>query len=424
MAAGHHKSSEVRKAIQTLSCILSNFNLPRVPSEVFRQAKFNKPAASGNMLQLLYHSCELLSQLVKDPYTPRPQLTSNIQPTLESLNERWMLFAIRKFLKQSGYIRNQFYSEQNSRELLLALGWVIFKHGLIIKLRKSVINRSLLPMKQSVMALLDQVETDQLNIQKEMLQVESDLCKDKCHINALHKLVWINGRITTQFKNLNRSLSMYEKLARNIYSYTRTEGKEGLEVYEVYLLRHKESLSRYIHDLEKQLSLLHLFSEWEKLSPVFAKWLISILEMEEEEKAGREAVTDHKSSLSILHEQVQILHSSLDKFTTRNQPFLEYLQSLTLHSKVPHKELEKCIYEVNKETFFVLLKNLNSIGINPKERLKLSVCSFVESAQMLPWLCHKTNELQKQIDIKRSMILQQLQTLQDTVPNTMSITLK
>ena len=421
MATGHHKSSEVREAIQTLSCILSNFNLPRVPSEVFRQAKFNKLAASGNMLQLLYHSCELLSQLVKDPYTPRPQLTSNIQPTLESLNERWMLFAIRKFLKQSGYVRNQFYSEKNPRELLLALGWVIFKHGLIIKLRKSVINISLLPMKQSVMALLDQVETDQLNIQKEMLQVESDLCKDKCHINALHKLVWINGRIMTRFKNLNKSISMYEKLARNIYSYTRTEGKKGLEVYEVYLLRHKESLSRYIRDLEKQLSLLHLFSEWEKLSPVFAKWLISILEMEEEEKAGREAVTDHKS---ILQEQVQTLHSLLDKFTTRNQPFLEYLQSLTLHSKVPHKELEKCIYEVNKETFFVLLKNLNSIGINPKERLKLSVCSFVESAQMLPWLCHKTNELQKQIDIKRSMILQQLQTLQDTVPNTMSITLK
>ena len=196
-------SGGVRESIQTLSSVLAGLGVLKIPSEVFRQAKFNHPAAFNSMLNLLYQSTSILSMILSSqdrPLTFCPtteQIEAVIAP-LPSLEEEaqgkaWMLLHVQKLFLQLGYTRQNFYCHCNSRELLLCLGWLVFKIQFLSKLQACVLHSAcepLLPISSTLQVLLENIQVEQINLKEELTRVDQSLRNNTYDVGLLQKLVF------------------------------------------------------------------------------------------------------------------------------------------------------------------------------------------------------------------------------------------
>ncbi|XP_011376014.1 uncharacterized protein C14orf80 homolog isoform X2 [Pteropus vampyrus] len=269
--------------------------LPAGPSpETFRRAKFDRPEAAPALWQLLV---SVLSQLRADgastslnlgephlPSKPHPwraiprplsrwprplrHKPGPVGPAPEA-QARW----VKSALHSQGYPRlAQFPKDgsQGSRELLLALSWLLAGGPLLERL-----------LAQTRVRLGDEMpvcECEALSPGRPAPRVEADSCVGCVDVRHLQ---WLMGKLRFRWRNLMASQQEQCALLGKIHSYTR--GCHGdhslghLSITETELLRDPECSRQLLQSLERENARLEAALEWRRREPVFWQWMDTVL---------------------------------------------------------------------------------------------------------------------------------------------------
>lgn len=436
------KPSGIREAIQTLTSILSTCGMHKVPSETFRQAKFNHPSVAQEISRILYAMCELVSQLTSNKgHSIRPEqlhITSTVNIT--STEEKWIFHATRTYLYFLGYRRLAFFTEKaSSREMLLALGWIILKYNVVTKLRlahMATFDVPLLTSTPTVERLLDLVQTSLDHLKMELQMIEVSL--DKMDLTLIKKMTWIRGHLEKEWINLYKIVQAHKHLSKKLHQYTHHESNhDSLSLHEIYLLRYPELLKDHMKKLEKQIVLLQYFLDWESSAAnVFGQWLLSVLQLAEEERrkeeeGGHSNELDLQASVAVnddipsLKQQVESLQSSVKILLLQNQPHLEKLKTLTtpFKLKITPQELKEFESKLFQTLLFRSIEGLEVLKDTRKEHYLEVACSFTDSCKD-----HQSDRLKKlvldlktQNDVIQSRLREQIKLMEELIPNSMTI---
>lgn len=291
------RSQGIRETIQLLSTILSHCEVPKIPSESFRQAKFNKPQATTTFWILLFHVVQTVQFLDQSGCDSMPD---RVHKFSEETFKR-TAFEVRKYLFMLGYTRMEFYSRHDlvgSRELLLGFAWLIKKSDFFSKLTQYHLkagNRVSIPLKTSRKFLLKEVEKGVMSFRNEVGLLLKTLSQESLDSESLRqhlqKLVWLRGKLFSSWRTMLAAHHAYQKLADQVHKHTMSApppGSPHLTVHQLFLLRHSDQLASHLKHVEHHVLALQKLTEWQLHEATFWQWMESVLDLcekeEEEEK--------------------------------------------------------------------------------------------------------------------------------------------
>ena len=388
-----------REAIQHLSSILTDCSIPKVPSESFRQAKFNRDEATCVLWTLLLNIVQLLlfleSKITHEGIRDSVRYHSLLPTSSDTDHSQIASLVIRKYLFSLGYSRVEFYCiplNSGSRELLMAFGWLLHKSRLMEKLyayHVEMANTIWVPLRANKVFAVRGVVDESESIEAEMVKIMNDLSRvaqgqkatSRCQSNdatikifdeGLQKLAWTRGRLQVNWKSTLTSRTAYQKLAHRLHestlmrqqsSHTSANKPPHLSVHELFLLRYREQLSSYLKQMEHHVSCLQKLIQWQLYEPVFWQWMESVLDLHEREKASllvakqkeQEAedtdsgnsrnggVGDQLEGVQRLKDKVQALEREVCSLLEKHRPYLEKVQRVwQLKAKTVHcREVER-----------------------------------------------------------------------------------
>ena len=304
------RSQGIRETIQLLSTILSHCGLPRVPSESFRQAKFNKPEAINTFWTLLIHTVQTVQFLECDGCGCTPD---SIQRIPEQKFKHAVL-EVRRYLFMLGYIRGEFYGSYDSvgsRELLLGFAWLVEKCNLFAKLRWYHLNAGnevCVPLKPSRKFMLEHVEKGAESFRNEVRLLLKNLSLSEENEDTetlrqnLQKLMWLRGKIFCCWKSMLNAHHAYQKLANQLHKYTIRAPQHALPshltVHELFLLRYPDQLALHLKQVEHHVLALQKLAEWQYHEPTFWQWMESVLDLQEKEDKEEKALCTEVEQIS------------------------------------------------------------------------------------------------------------------------------
>ena len=384
-----------REAIQHLSSILTDCSIPKVPSESFRQAKFNRDEATCVLWTLLLNIIQLLlfleSKITHEGIRDSVRYHSLLPTSPDSNHSQIASLVVRKYLFSLGYSRVEFYCiplNSGSRELLMAFGWLLHKSRLIEKLyayHVEMASTIWVPLRANKAFTVRGVVGESESIEAEMVEIMNDLSREaqgqkamsrrqsndatmKTYDEGLQKLAWIRGRLQAKWKSTLTSRMAYQKLAHRLHkstliqqqsSHTSANKPPHLSVHELFLLRYREQLSSYLKQMEHHVSCLQKLIQWQLYETVFWQWMESVLDLHEREKASllaakqkeqeaedadsaktsnsRNGVGDQLEGVQRLKDKVQVLEREVCSLLEKHRPYLEKIQRVwQLKAKTVH----------------------------------------------------------------------------------------
>ncbi|XP_060476965.2 tubulin epsilon and delta complex protein 1 isoform X6 [Panthera onca] len=238
--------------------------LPAGPSpEIFRRAKFDRPEAAPALWQLLFR---VLSPLSADGASASP--AQGEPPSTEA-----QVRAVKSELRSQGYPRQALAQlpedgSQGSRELLLALAWLLARGPLLERL-----------LAQTRVRLGDEIPLCECEALARpgppVPRVEADGPVDIRHLQ------WLMGKLRFQWRKLITSQQEQCALLGKIHSYTRgchSDRSLGhLSVAETELLRDAEGGQQLLRRLESENVCLEAALRWRRQELVFWRWMDTVL---------------------------------------------------------------------------------------------------------------------------------------------------
>lgn len=253
-------------------------SLPAGPSpEIFRRAKFDRPEAAPVLWQLLLR---VLSPLAAN------NTWTDLAPEAQAR-------VVKSALGSRGYPRSvllQFPdgSSQGSRELLLALSWLLAQGPLLEQL-----------LAQTRVQLGDQLP------QCEALTSPGPLAclvATKSPVD-LRLVEWLMGKLRFRWRCLILSQREQCTLLSKIHLYTQgchsQQSLGHLSVAETEMLRDPESSQQLLHALESENARLEAALEWRRCELVFWQWMDTVLDACSPETP---AVTSQPTALPMISE--------------------------------------------------------------------------------------------------------------------------
>ena len=369
-----------REAIQNLSSILTDCAVPKVPSESFRQAKFNRNEATSILWTLLLNIVQLVrfleSKSSLDEMGDSLKYFSLSPSSSDRNNWKLAILVVKKFFLSMEYTRTQFYCTQfgsGSRELLMAFGWLLHKSELIKKLcvyHLKAASTTSIPFRTTQMFVVRGMVDESDDFQTEISQIVSHLSEvlsrergsstkyqsgdalDKVD-ETLKKLAWLRGKLLAKWNATLNSKLAYVKQAHRLNRSTLTQKHSSgdgryphLNVHELFLLRYPDHLSSYLKKAEHHMVCLQRLIQWRILEPVFWQWMESVLDLDEREKASSleeheqpvedkeeasvkasNAVVEYQlESLDSLTKKVEALEKKVLGVIEKHKPYLEKIQ--------------------------------------------------------------------------------------------------
>ncbi|XP_040497221.1 tubulin epsilon and delta complex protein 1 isoform X3 [Ursus maritimus] len=240
--------------------------LPAGPSpEIFRRAKFDRPEAAPALWQLVFR---VLLPLPADGASASPG--SPASPALEA-----QVRLVKSALRSQGYPRQALAQlpedgSQGSRELLLALAWLLARGPLLEQL-----------LAQTHVRLGDEIplcECEALaSLGPPAPRREADGPVDIRHLQ------WLMGKLRFQWRNLSTSQQEQCALLGKIHSYTRgchSDHSLGhLSVAETKLLRDPEGGRQLLRRLESENVRLEAALAWRRQELLFWRWMDTVLDI-------------------------------------------------------------------------------------------------------------------------------------------------
>ncbi|XP_039079889.1 tubulin epsilon and delta complex protein 1 isoform X2 [Hyaena hyaena] len=243
--------------------------LPAGPSpEIFRRAKFDRPEAAPVLWRLLFH---VLSPLSANGASASP--AQGGPPCAEA-----QVRVVKSELRSQCYPRRALAQlpedgSQGSRELLLALAWLLARGPLLERLLAQTRVRlgDEIPLCEGV--TLVPLECDALaRPGPPAPRVEADGPVD------IRYLQWLMGKLLLQWRKLMTSQQEQCALLGKIHSYTRgchSDRSLGhLSVAETELLRDAEGGRQLLRRLESENARLEAALQWRHRELVFWRWMV------------------------------------------------------------------------------------------------------------------------------------------------------
>ena len=299
------KPIKVKEVINILCQLLQLHNYPKLPPEVFRQAKFDRPEASSCLLLLIN---AIINRSSRKQILPSESFTVMIS----------LLYAF-KYPRLSEL---SLYSHDNisSRELLLVFGFLLEKMYFFDRLRKAAIfllaeNIFDEPLSSLNTSSFKKFEVTHLN----------DLIVLRKHIDIAFRVLFGASRHIT--KLLNRAYSVSEMLINelNKNSY---EFELNIRVIDFLLLGDIKLQKKMLPILTKQLSLLKLHSKWLKNEAIFWNWMCSVTKISNFVKCNNVLQlscmqrTAGENSQDDFHPSMNVKSALMELLITPLQPFI------------------------------------------------------------------------------------------------------
>lgn len=434
----HKQQQSIRDTIHLLSSLLSECGVPRVSSECFRRAKFNKRDAIEDLLKLAFHVMQTVMVLDGDACDGNMDTITYLPIT--STNLSTVQTILRHYMFELGYKRKEFYlpfEDVGSREMLLAFAWILHRTCFFSKLSKHFLemaNRSEIPLKHTSKHLVgDTMEENRVmgyeleNIMESLLKCADNPSKS---IEALHKLVWLKGRLDGKFKSVQGLCSAYHSLADRIHKSTGTNssisrrqdtGNGHLSTHEVFLLRYPNQMKGYLAKLRQCVNVLHKIIQWQDTEDLFWQWMESILDLQEDQdKKGDDESTEEFNDVRTLTAAVQKQQEEFEEVLARSKHRIDRVDHVWSHNQkiLHHKDVN------SKSKFFrnqlqfeypitVLSTNRTACVSSTVEQVKAIDCPVYAPIVQSPLQAFPSpNQLQQASDTKLVQVLgDRLQTI-------------
>ena len=409
------KVQGIHETIHLFSSILASCGMSKIPSESFRLAKFNKPEATKTFWSLLFNVIQVLNVL-DGSECGESSAELSFQSVISDGDLRLISFTIRNYFYKAGYLRPEFYTdyEVGSRELLLALTWLIHKSELFSKLRTHQLRLASevsIPLKPNRRLLVGEIyrEAEETGNEIELTLRELEMSEGSEALQRnLQKLTWLKGKLQNRWKSMLNARLAYQKMANYLHKCTVRTPQQTvsphLAVHELFLLQFPEQLSTYLKKLECHISVLQHLISWDYHQPLFWQWMESIVDLCDQEKAeaaveGESSMDDDHSvlttrgatsecgipSLEVLTNDVRRLERDVAKLLDKNKPHIDRLSQIW-EVKKRHIKSKDLDHEMDE-----LRKDLQHLGLSGGAKMTthapiaaVQVLSVIDTAVYLP----------------------------------------
>ncbi|KAM6202710.1 tubulin epsilon and delta complex protein 1 [Rhynchocyon petersi] len=236
--------------------------LPAGPSpEIFRRAKFDLPEAAPALWRLLFQA---LFPLLEDRVSTLPSTVAQVG-------------LVKSVLRAQGYPRNSLTQlpedgSQSSRELLLALSWLLARGPLLEGLLAR--SRVRLGDEMLVCACEDLARGRASHCPPEP-------CEDAAGPVDVRLVQWLMGRLQIRWRKLFSSHQEHCALLSKIHEYTQgchsDRALNHLSIVETELLRNPDGGQQLLWTLQRENAHLEAALEWRRLEPIFWQWMDTVL---------------------------------------------------------------------------------------------------------------------------------------------------
>ncbi|PIK62890.1 hypothetical protein BSL78_00125 [Apostichopus japonicus] len=271
-------SSKMRLAIGTLCQFLSLSGFSPISPETLRQAKFNKREAVGPLLSLL---AELIDFSTATQCAKSPQF-----------NREETVYVVHSGMLSRHFQRRQFYlcldidnsTCHSSRELLIAIGWLICT--------ESLLKQMLFSKETSSLRSFPDVSHKLQERKIYMINTREDMEAPSSFEQYLNGLVWNMGKCRLATKQWYWKEQEIVKLAHKIHVATQgvslAKNRVCLSPADVTILRYKDKLEKHLHTVEKENRRLQMFFQWLEKEEIFWQWMESVIDAENSERIQNE----------------------------------------------------------------------------------------------------------------------------------------
>ncbi|KAG9268460.1 hypothetical protein AMEX_G17441 [Astyanax mexicanus] len=268
----------VREVISALRRLLSALGLESVPSaDSFRRAKFNKPDSTEDLWKLLHR---LLMKLFERDCTCQPPPTSPLDPELEF---------VRSALWYTGYggwwvTRAQTCKSPGkigSRDLLLALGWVMSSDNLL---------ETLLAEKVQELELLSSTPA-RVPGGEDLMTCLSVSEGGGAEGGDVRSLQWHYGKLRLQWRSLLAAQQEQSKLCHKIQAKMFCSREPEVSTADVPERSGSTGLQKDLESIQCLNRILEAYLEWKAVEPLFWCWMDSVMDGHLSDQS-REKVTD------------------------------------------------------------------------------------------------------------------------------------
>jgi hypothetical protein len=300
--AGSMHQQNIRDTIHLLLSLLRECGMPKVSCECFRRAKYNRAEAAEELWKLTFHVMQAL--LILDGDMCDGNLNTIVYYPITAANAPKVKTILRHYMLELGYERKGFFMPTvGSQELLLAFAWLLHNSSFFSKLSThflKIASATEIPMKSASRHLVENVLEENRVMGCEVESIiapfkpdETAMQMDGC-IEALHKLVWLKGRLDAKFKSIQGLCSAYHSMTEKVHKSTSSPinpGKGHLSTHEVFLLRYPTHMKHYLAKLKKCVSVLQRVVRWQDCEGLFWQWMESILDAQEVEEKEKQSST-------------------------------------------------------------------------------------------------------------------------------------
>lgn len=257
--------AQIRETIEAL-CSVLNSNCPtKVSAECFRLAKFNKEEATESLWSTLFTVL----------------CTENLTKPIDKSNQSVVTFCKHKMFHK-GYRLNEFFRlpddmSRGSRELMLALGWLIAREDVV----SSFINK-LEPL------VFEDPPVDLSLYDKIPLPPALDVFRGQTNkengdrtVDLAECLILHYNKLNSSLKNLVGSMNEYTNIMYKLHSVSKTSKSQTschFSSQDVYFLRYPHELVKYQEKLEWFCSYAKDLVCWSVNELTFWKWMESVLD--------------------------------------------------------------------------------------------------------------------------------------------------
>lgn len=263
--------SQIRETIECLCSILFYHGAKKVNAEAFRQAKFDKPEATEAMWFALFcFNC------FEDPGFAENQ--EKIAVAVGWKTENIIRLCKHKMFGK-GYKAWEFYTlpeamTYGSRQVLLAIGWLLAKEKVIdnlIRRTRPVLGEDPLVTGTS---LHNEVGAKTGQIPRFLA---GDICRNMEY--TLKSLVWLNGKLIAFQRKLLAAMHEYSLILIKAHAAVSkgSTATNHLSLQELHLLRHRSELEKLQTLLENENLYFMSLLVWKRNQDLFWKWMSSIL---------------------------------------------------------------------------------------------------------------------------------------------------
>ncbi|XP_076312679.1 uncharacterized protein LOC143226083 isoform X3 [Tachypleus tridentatus] len=181
-------------------------------------------------------------------------------------------------LMQLGYPTPEFKVE--SREVLLAIGWLLAVHSPLENVIKRLISSSVAGCEDSL--CIRQENNDEDRVYGNLATVSH------CHVKSqLQQLVWSIGHLKHSLLSLlsadHQRLSLLNKVHERTFGVNVTPIYNHLAAIDVMVICHSDVLDKYLEALERETKIIQTFLKWSKGYALFWKWMESVTDLKIQE---------------------------------------------------------------------------------------------------------------------------------------------